>query len=282
MAQNFRPSYIDKLWNVKSVKLPFSGASAHDLQITLKTALRTGKVQRVLFGLDVFSFTGAPTRLSNGPGSIPLYLYDDKILNDIKYLLSIDTLLFYKYLIKANFTEKHSRYLDHDNYGYNGHTYEYSKNEVIKHWKKATFNKNFLKEDFESITLINSFNTNLLEIIKENPNVKFDIFFPPYSILTWIDSKEKGLVKEFLVFKSYVVHKTSDLSNVRVFDFQMNERIILDFDNYKDISHYSPLINDFIIESISKGLFLSSQKIYDDKLNEFMNLINDQANNYPR
>lgn len=282
MVQNFRPSYIDKLWNVKSIKLPWPGSSSYELGLTLETALRTGKVQRVLFGLDVFSFKGAAARLSNGPGSIPHYLYDDNIFNDLKYLLSIDTLTSLKYIIKANILGKNKRYLEHDNYGYWGHKFEFSKKAVINNWNRAGFNQEFSKEDFKASNLINNFEKNLYIYFKKYPSVQFDVFFPPYSILTWVDSEEKGINKDIFDFKRYVVNRSSNLGNVRIFEFQDIENIITDLDNYKDISHFSPKINDFIIESISEGNYLVEGSLYYKRQNNLSTFIDSFADYYPR
>jgi hypothetical protein len=282
MVQNFKPSYVDKVLSVNSVKLPLPGASAYEQSLTLGTALRTGKVKRVLYGLDPFSFNGPPGRFSKGEGSLPFYLYDDDLMNDYKYLLSIDTMVFYKYIIRANLFGKDRRYLELDNYGYWGHRYKFSKEIVIKDWEEASFNRDISINDYDISMLKESFDANFKKHFQDNPDVEFDIFFPPYSVLVWIDTYEKGLVDKILAFRSYVVEFASKQPNVRIFDFQSIGDIVLDLNNYKDVSHYSPSINDFMIDSISTGAHLTdTQK---DKINQvkLLNMVHENISRYPR
>lgn len=282
MVQNFKPSYIDKVMGVRSVKLPLAGSSAYEQSLSLKTALNTGKVRRVLFGLDVFAFKGDSKRLSGGKGSIPFYLYDDKLYNDYKYLLNIDTVAFYRYIIRANLLGKDERYLDYDNYGYWGHKDKFSKENTIKDWESASFNRRFSMADFEFENLKKSFDENLLTYIKENSHVRFDLFFPPYSILVWIDSHEKGILEDLLKFKQYVVDVSSHEENVRVFDFQSEGSIVLDLNKYKDVSHYSPEINNYIVDSIAQERYLSDdhKNIMVEK--ELINLVMKNIDKYTR
>jgi hypothetical protein len=282
MVQNFRPTYVDKVCGVNSVKLPLPGSSAYEQGLILDTALRTGKVRRVYFGLDVFAFKGPVTWESNGKGSMPLYLYDDDVFNDLEYLLSIDTVRFYKFILRANIFGIDEEKLEHDNYGYWGNKFDFSREEVLKDWRSATFNKSSPREDFDFLNLKNNFDANLQKHFQAYPDVKFDIFFPPYSILVWIDSKQKGIVEEILKFKKYVIESTAEEKNIRVFDFQTIETIVLNLDNYKDVSHYSPSINEFMIDSISAGRFLTDKQTSNRQQIELSNMIDAHVASYPR
>ncbi|WP_432820897.1 hypothetical protein [Trichloromonas sp.] len=253
MIQNFRPSAVDSILNTVSVKLPIPGSSAYEQSLTLDTALRTGKVRRVLFGLDLFSFKGAPKRLSGGEGSIPFYLYDDDPFNDLKYLLSLDTLIFYKYIIRSTLAGRDARKLEMDNYGYWGDRFDFGSVQVLEDWKTGNFNKNAVTADFSVKVLKESFDANFLDHFRANPEVRFDLFFPPYSVLVWLDCREKGLLDDFLLFKQYVVSAVANLDNVQVFDFQAEEKIIADLGNYKDVSHYSPAINELMTRAIAEN-----------------------------
>jgi len=282
MVQNFRPTHVNKVLGVKSVKLALAGASAYELGLTLETALRTGKVRHVYFGLDVFSFMGSTTRESQGKGSLPLYLYDDDILNDINYLLSIDTVEFYKYILRANLLGLDEDHLELDNFGYWGNKDSFSRQEVLKDWRSETFNKGFSKEDFNFLNLKNNFDINLQKHFQTYPDVQFDIFFPPYSILVWIDSTQKEIVEEIFQFKKYVIESAAETKNVRVFDFQAIETIVLNLDNYKDVSHYSPSISDFMIKSIADGHFLTNKQTSNSQRIKLSKMINAHAGKYPR
>lgn len=253
MVENCRPSYMDRVLGGRSIKLPMSAGSAFEEGQILQVVLRRPSVKRVLIGLDIFSFKGARERLPYGPGSLPLYLYDTNLFNDVQYLLSLDTLDYYRYLVRSNLLGKKKDPTTYDDYEYWANRARFGAERVWQNWQSGQFNRDFRAEDFAFSVLKASFDHNLLPLLQRHPQVRFELFFPPYSALVWVDLVNKGVLEEALAFKQYVVAATQTLDRVRVYDFQDNAEITHNLDNYKDISHYRPQINDWMIDSIARG-----------------------------
>lgn len=260
MSDNFVPSYIDKKLKVRVLKLSMQGASAYEENRIMETAIRTGKVRNIIFGLDVFSFIGDPKRLYYGEGSMPFHLYDESYLNDYKYLLNFDTLMNQsRHSLAANFFNRKEKLEIDMAYNWNKY-FTFSKENAVKDWRKMNIMKKRDVEKYRFAILKESFDQNILPHIKSNPQIKFYIFYPPYSILTWVDISEKGFLEDALDFNRYVFEATRRFNNVKVYNFQDEGKITLDLDNYKDVNHYSQKINEFIIDSIAKNAYLMTEE----------------------
>ena len=93
MTENFVPSYVDATFGdgTKTIKLSISGSSLYEERLAGEVALRTGQVERIIWGLDYASFRGGKELLHEEYGPFPLYLYDENPLNDIQYLFNLST-----------------------------------------------------------------------------------------------------------------------------------------------------------------------------------------------
>ena len=61
--------------------------------------------------------------------------------------------------------------------------------------------------------------------------------------------------------KEYIVSKTENMSHITVYDFQPMETIS-DLNNYKDITHYSAVINEIMVDCfVNKSYQVDSQNI---------------------
>lgn len=260
MTENFVPSRIDKRLKIKVMKLSIAGATAYEENLIMATAIDTGKVENIIFGLDAYSFAGEPKRLRNGVGSVPFHLYDKSYLNDYKYLFNLHTLTFQsRDSLVANLFKREGM-LDIDMANNWSRTATFSRENVIKDWQSRGAKKQIDPQRFSFAVLKESFDQNIMPHIKDNPQIQFYIFYPPYSILTWVDISEKGLLEDMLQLNRHVFKATGRYKNVKVYNFQDADHITLNLDNYKDLTHYSPAINDFIIDSIAKEAYLMTEE----------------------
>lgn len=241
----------------KPLKLSMSGISAHETKIMLETAFENNKkIQNVLYGLDFFSFVGKPTRLFGGDNSLPLYLYDDNILNDYKYLLNIDTTkTFLNSRIDQRFKKHQSKFEFNKMYQWQ-HMFkekDFSKKKLLALWNKRTINK---ETYFKYNELKNSFDFNIIPIIKNNPHCKFTIYFTPYSVLAFKNIYLNKELNTILDFKKYIITTLLKFSNVKVFDYQLDKSIVFNLDYYRDFNHHHQKINTEILKKISNLEFL--------------------------
>ena len=251
MTENFTKKQVDKTLGINVLKLSISGASAFENKTVLETAIHTGKVKNVFYGLDIFTFRGGPNRLEYSRESMPLYLYDDTVWNDYKYLLSLTTLKELIDIVASNGFHYKPEKLDPDTASFWDDDLVFSKEAVLKKWREGDFLAACEHNECALSLMTASFNANLLPIVKAHPEIHFDIFYPPYSVLAWEYYEDHHVLNDLLAFKEYISKAVNGLPNVTVYDFQTDASIITNLDNYKDVFHYSPAINNYIIEAIA-------------------------------
>ncbi|MBU1882833.1 hypothetical protein KKB80_01135 [bacterium] len=277
MMQNFN---IDDLKEIlgyeKPIKLTVAGSSVYEQNIVLSTALRHRHIDNVLVGIDFLSYYGGIHRFKHGGNSFPTYLYDENIFNDYKYLVSSDTLgrAF------EIFTKR-----EKDNW-----LYDYTK---MYEWRSRTNDKDVLKaiqsrwenrQDFDNEAsedekrlyfLKNNFDANLKPLIDKNPDIKFTLFFPPYSILAYKTYEERGQLEGFIEFKKYIVQSLSNYKNVSIYDFQLADDVTYNLNNYYDLYHYNKHISRWILEQIRDDKYRVDQQDQENKNREFLKKITD-------
>ncbi len=263
----------------KPIKLCISGGSAKEQSVTLQTAIVNNKnIKNIIWGLDIFSFKGKETRVNYGKKSFPMYLYDQNILNDYRYLLSFETViksfdaLWYPHIKSQN----------NPKFDYN-RMYEWQNqklftlNNVLKSWKKIMkYYDSCEKNEYTLEAFKSSFNFNFLNIIKDNPQINFKIFFPPYSILHFKVLEKEEMLKDIFEFKKYIFKSIGNLSNVKIYDFQIEKNITHNLHNYKDLTHYNQKINTLILEQIKENNYLLTKK----NINESIENLKEQIENY--
>lgn len=238
----------------KTIKLCVSGGSGKELGTTLQSAIDSNSnLKKVLWGLDILSFSGKPDRLMFGEGSFPFYLYEDSYLTLYKYLFSLDT--FSKSIeayVNQYIKSENDPLFDFDRmYQWQHvHNHNFTLNNVLRKWetRKKSFSTSL--EDQKIIYLKNNFNKNILSIIRKNPSIKFQIYFPPYPILFFVNAKENGLLEDFLLFKKYISDQIGSLKNVEIYDFQDVKNVTHDFKNYRDLTHFHHKVDIWILEQI--------------------------------
>ena len=94
MTECFLPSVMDSVFGTKSVKVPFSGGSYKEVGDIEKVACANNKnLKIVVRGLDCNRFFNDKDERDYEEDSYPTYLYDDKYLNDVKYIFSKNAII---------------------------------------------------------------------------------------------------------------------------------------------------------------------------------------------
>lgn len=270
VADNFIKSHVDSILKVKTAKLTMGGASAHEQHIVLGTALRTGKLKQALISLDMGSYIGPPNRLRYGPGSLPMYLYDDTRLNDFKYFWNLD--LLYKWtsrILLSNALGIRADKLDEDKAFYWGERDPYGREHLRENLKeiKALLNP----DDYSLEELKKSFELNMVSHVKENPDVRFHFFFPPYSLPYWSALLKGNVIETAMEFKVHITHTLEDYPNVTLYDFQSDMALITDYDHYSNLVHYWPPVNRIIINDIAAKLRVVDKENIEQDASNLMN-----------
>lgn len=276
MTENFFISDISKIMP-NPIKLTISGATAKEINTILQIAFKSkNEIQFVLIGIDMDAISGDKDRLRSD--GLPFFLYDDNLLNDIRYLYSIQTI---KAIIKPLIRNKHSQHAPRFNYNtmYQWqHEQEntFGKERTIQSWKKEIKNNTdvkLLNQLYSFKNLKTSFDANFLSLIAENPNINFILFYPPYSVLRYKIWKENGTLQDILKFKKYLANEILKYPNTTIYDFQNEPSITTNLDLYRDMDHYHQKINTLIANEIKLKNYIVTPHNYDEKLFNFIEYV---------
>lgn len=270
MVENFRASWFATTED-KVAKVPYSGGYTKDIENVFNLAFDNENVKTVYLGLDIFynnfSRDSELTRFE-----LPEYLYDDNLLNDVKYIFNKD--IFYNYTlsnIKNLITEKT---VDNDlAYNWNSKC-KFSKATVLSNYSKSKISDtkkelNYYMKNYEANM------DNITKYIEEYPKTRFVIFFPPYSILLWDNITRNNSIDASIAITERVIKDLLQYDNVELYYFTNIEEIITNLDNYKDYTHYSEDINYYMYECMCKtGEHKVTKENYMNEINKMRNLAN--------
>lgn len=255
MTKNFFLSDMQTLNGFENpIKLSLSGAMSKNIKIIADTAFQEKSIDSVLFGLDIFSLAEEVSQVENEQNSIPLYLYDNNVFNDFKYIYNIDTLFesirpfIYRYTIGEDAKVFNKNIMFYSNVSTSIYNESIPISNYFSYKDKLLKNKNIDKYAYSNLTT--SFDNNVLPIVQDNPNTKFIFFYPPYSILAYKLIDDTGWLENYLKVKIYIYEKLAKHSNVVIYDFQTEKEVTHNLSNYRDYSHYSYKINKWIIQQI--------------------------------
>ncbi len=275
MTENFWPSYVNQKLGVKALKLSMSGSTAKEQNMITNLAIRTGKVKTVLWGVDYFSLRGNPDRVREEFGAFPYYLYDENPFNDMQYLVNLDTSRqsFHWLGISAGMAAPKNPDLNKLN------TWEspglFSKQQVLKEWNKLKQGGSFKPGEYELGHVQRNMDENVLAVIKAHPDVQFVLFYPPYSILQhrYFYDKDPAFFENELYVKRYLFEQVGNFPNVKIYDFQQEQKITFELDNYKDLAHHSYKINQWMIDQMAQNQY----RVTSDTLIPYLQALKEQV-----
>lgn len=252
MTENFRATQFDELFGGTFIKLCSSGGTAYNHAVLMNKAFDTRQMQRVVYGLDVYSFISAPNATVT---ELPEYLYDDNVFNDVYYLLNRDVLLNrLKELYDYNQVTFHRPGDDmrDDMYAW-GDACTFNEEEVLQFVDFEQEPVQMKPYNFNEENAIANLEQNLISIISAHPETEFLIFYPPYSVMEWYTMYLNGNLDFVLYLKELCTEYLLELENVKIYDFTAREEWVCNLNNYKDCSHYSPEISSAIVEALANG-----------------------------
>jgi hypothetical protein len=115
----------------------------------------------------------------------------------------------------------------------------------------------YLKDDTDYDMKVRAFERDAIGLIGANPDVTFDIYLPPYSILQWVALRETSpeTLKSVYAFSAYFCRRLMDFPNVRLFDFRSLSDVTHDLNNYSDVIHHSPGIDLKVLSWLAQGKY---------------------------
>ena len=116
----------------------------------------------------------------------------------------------------------------------------------------------YLADDTDYDMKVRVFERDAIGLIAGNPDVTFDIYLPPYSILQWVAMRDAspGTLQSVYDFSGYFCRRLATFANVRLHDFRAVSEVTHDLNNYTDVIHHSPDVDLKVLSWLAEGKYL--------------------------
>lgn len=273
LAIHFRKSDIDRVLGVHSLKLAMTGSNSRQQSFVLEHAIANG-ARGVIWEMDDWIFVDAPEIDADPYFSAALYRGDTSGIASYLFSISMAKESLYALLrsipplrdpltraapylpIKFALAETEDIYALPRDYdlarGYNADralsAFDYITNPV---------RSRFLGEGYGYEAMVRNFERDAIGLIKRHPEVTFDIYFSPYSILQFVAMREASPATLRIVYDltAVIAQRLTQLPNVRLYDFRRIEPITHNLDNYGDVIHHSPVVDRQVLSWLAAGQY---------------------------
>ncbi len=252
MTENFKTTECDAIFGTQSIKIPFYGASFKEINdATAKAIERNSDVKMVIRCLDTYRFLEDKDAMNYS--DYPEYLYDENLFNDVNYLFNKDILLGDVYPVAMS-TLRGVSPTTFDDYANWDTTATYGREVVLSDYNRGDVAENInLLADDEKDVVRGTVEQNIITAARENPDVDFYLFLPPYSIVYWDSLYVKGDLSKHLEAQQMAIEMMLDYENIHLYSFLTDYKTVCDLNNYKDTVHYRGEINAKILECMKTG-----------------------------
>jgi len=270
MTENFRTSEMDRLFDVNAIKVPFSGPPFPELNQNLRTALKANPdIKMVIYGLETWYIFAAKDE-TRTDASYPTYLYDEKLLNDVNYLLNKDV-LFSDTLEVLLYTGRGEKTTSFDDYS-NWRHFVFSHEETLRNYPRPEITETQRQVTAEEMELIRYNMEQIVTLAREYPDVQFHYYFPPYSALYWDEVRRNGKLDYMIDSLKLASEVALQAENVLLHSLLDGYEVVLDLNHYRDTVHHSGEINTWVLEKLREGdhrLTLENNEAHWESLREF-------------
>jgi hypothetical protein len=274
LAIHFRQSDIDRILGVKSLKLALNGSNSRE-QVFVLTAALERRPSRVVWEIDDWIFHDAPDIDSNtyiaadlyrrNARGVAGYLLSGRMARESVWIMarSIPPLaplvarltndVMFKFPI-SSVDDINALRPDFDIAA------AYNAKKAIAAFRYITdpVRSKYLADDTDYNMKVRVFERDAVGLIASHPDVTFDIYLPPYSILQWVAMRDAapGTLKSVYDFSAYFCRRLAALPNVRLHDFREVSEVTHDLDNYADVIHHSPAVDLKVLSWLAQGKYL--------------------------
>lgn len=249
--ENMVPSRVASALGESAVNMAIAGSSLREQQLALSLALATGKVKRVVWGIDYSALTWGDILVEEW-GEFPDYLYRSDIRLLSRYLLSSQTLADGWRAL----SQKPMLSLEERNTWWRSH--EFSRARVLAAWRHETAvwtpaMRETVRMKIVWPTLRAVLERRVFNMIRKHPRIHFDLVLPPYSMLAY--ANDFRIHDEYffqrLLMRDALKQFAAQQSNVSLWDFQSDIRITANLDHYKDLEHFGLPINRLMLAAMT-------------------------------
>lgn len=247
VAENFDSDYLDRQLGSKTLKVVRASASTADLLYYLNQIHEEKELKNVFWCMDIFALT-EPVEVTVLEEKTLRYLHTDSIWDDEEYLFNKDILL-----MKIPLSVAYS--VMGRNVGGKGYDWssdkEFSASKAMRSYNKQG---NVVPEQpmQEQRALLIENLQMILQEIEEHQEIDYTVIFPPYSMIWWDCGYSNGMGELYFHILEETLPKLCEFENVDLYYFQDNKEIVCNLDNYMDMIHYAPWVNQYMLEAVIK------------------------------
>jgi hypothetical protein len=276
LAVHFRQSDIDRLLGVRSVKLAMTGANSVEQSFVLATAMER-RPKRVIWQMDDWIFRDEPgidkdiylpaDLYRRNAAGVAGYLFSGAMARESLWLLArsipqfeplvarLTTGLIFKFSI-PRVDDINTLRPDFDVAGF------YNKSNAIASYKRAVdpaYRKQ-LERGYDYDAMVRAFERDAVGLIARHPEITFDIYFAPYSILQFVAMRDASpaTLRTAYAFSAYAMPRLLQFPNVRLHDFRAIEEVTHNLGNYGDVVHHSPVVDLKILSWLAERKYVVS------------------------
>lgn len=274
LAIHFRQSDIDKALGVRSLKLAMSGSTSKEQSFVLAAALER-RPKRVVWQMDDWIFRDAPD--VDSESYFPADLYRRNARGVAGYLFSgamaresllivaraipplrltvarLASGVIFKFPI-ADIDDLNTLAPGFDVAGF------YNANAALASFKRMTdpVRSAEIAAGYDYDAMVAAFERDAIGLIEKNPDVTFEIYFAPYSILQFVAMRDASpsTLKITYDFTTYAFPRLTKYPNVRLHDFREVKAITHDLGNYGDVVHHSPAIDLKVLQMLAERKYV--------------------------
>jgi hypothetical protein len=274
LAIHFRQSDIDRVLGVRSLKLAMTGSNSHEQSFVLAAALDRHP-RRVIWQVDDWIFSNAadidsdiylPADLyRRNTKGIAGYLFSGAMARESAWILArsippiepvvarLTTEVLFKFPI-SRADDINTLRPDFDVAG------SYNAKKAVAAFRYITdpARSKYLAEGYDYDAMVRNFERDAVALIAGNPDVKFDIYLPPYSILQWVAMRDASPATLKIVYdlSAYISQRLARLPNASLHDFRAVKEITHDLNNYGDVIHHSPAVDLKVLSWLAEKKYL--------------------------
>jgi hypothetical protein len=271
MAIHFRQSDIDRILGVKSLKLSMTGSNSVEQSFVLAQALDRHP-RRVVWEVDDWIFRDAPDIDSDiylpadlyrrNVKGVAGYLFNGSMAKESLWLLvrsiaplrPVTSRLTSGVLFKFPLSSVEDINVLRPDFDVAS---TYNAKQLAASFRRITdpARSAYLAEGYDYDAMVRHFERDAISLIEKYPDVRFDIYFPPYSVLQFVAMRDASptTLKTVYDFSVYAGKRLTEYSNVRFFDFRAVKDVTHNSDIYSDVLHHAPAIDLKVLSWIAAG-----------------------------
>jgi hypothetical protein len=274
LAIHFRQSDIDRIVGGHSLKLSMTGSTSHEQSFVLAAALERHP-KRVIWQMDDWIFRDAP-EIDSDPylsanlyrrnlKGIAEYLTSGAMAREALWMLarSVPPLERTVARLTSGIIVKFP-IADVDDINVLAPGFDvaaaYNAKRSMGQFVHITdpVRSSYLAEGYDYAAMVRNFERDAIALIEKNPDVSFDIYFPPYSILQFVAMRDAspGSLRIVYDFSAYASQRLAQFPNTNLHDFRVAKDVTHDLGNYADVIHHSPAIDLKVLSMIAERKYV--------------------------